>query len=232
VEERLSDIETRAGVRPPRRGVWISISPKLAPFALGPEPRLLPEWFTYLKFAQQHLAGLARTVADAEPGDYLNVPDIALTVRPQPTRLASGAVWLHGAVDDATAGRVLVGLTGPARYLAGPWRAWRAVAPLRALPFPSSRPEVEELIRAVAADEGVPTPSGDPAQGSPAAITALAQRLSPLAAATTTPCLDHNVMARVLVREPGTPPVDTIIIGVPLWVGTKQAKGPVAKRRH
>lgn len=204
-----------------------------------------------LRFAQQHLEDQAKPAVTAMPGDYLHLPDLPVTAWGLTAAgMDATAVWMYGTVYNEATGQMLITLTGPATFFAKRITTRFVIEqfyggnplPLRpGLPIPSSPADLAMLLRALADDDENLSAANDATADSPEAIAALAQRL-------TAHCVGRiravdpagrlsgigDVMARVLVRQPGLPPFDTIIVGVPLWVTSAVARpeeiGRVAAR--
>src|SRR5215472_15627376 len=91
----------RLGVTVTRRA-----EPPIEPIEESIVARLLGDQTYLLLFARSHLKGKARPVAAAKPGDYLHVPQMRLALYCLPaSAMGATAVWMHGVVDDARAGR-------------------------------------------------------------------------------------------------------------------------------
>ncbi len=181
---------------------------------------------------RQHLEDESKSAETAQPGDYLHLPDIEIAANVIPGGSLRGtAVALHGAVNNGAAGRTLIVLAGPAEFLCRHLRTQATLelaslpdqrdllgGPLGiqpGLPFPSTPADFDVLLWILADREGLSADDGQ--DRSPAgAVAALAQRLS-RHLAPEQPAEACEVMARVVIREPGSPPFGTVIVGVPLW---------------
>ncbi len=181
---------------------------------------------------RQHLEDKSKAPEAAQPGDYLYLPDIRLAANVIPGSPVRGtAVALHGTVNNAAAGQTTIVLVGPAEFLRSHLRTQAILELARlpdqrdllgmplgiqaGLPFPSTPADLDVLLRILADREGMP--AGNDRDRSPAgAVAALAQRLN-CHLAPEQPAKAYEVMARVLIREAGSPPFGTVIVGVPLW---------------
>jgi hypothetical protein len=145
---------------------------------------------------------------------------------------------------------VLIMLAGPARFLEGQLKTDAIIklfglrerdllgfpVGIRDMPIPSTPADLGALLRVMADGDGIP--AADEPGTSPASAAALAQRINSYRVAPAQahdPTGEHpqaacEVMARVLVREPGSPPFGTVLLGVPLWV-TDIARRPRGFRR-
>lgn len=163
------------------------------------------------QLTERHLSRDWKTLPAAGPGDFLHVTSASLTLRAiRAPSLGGTAVWLHGRANDPDIGLTLLALTGPIEDCPD----WAGSNGTR-LPVPASTTVLIRLLQAMA--QGLDLPAGDAETiSSPDQAITLARRLT--GAPAPPPWESEEVLARVLVRQPGPSPFTTAIIGMPLWV--------------